>query len=77
IQEAVTKLKKNPMLVEPEQLKAIADNEHNGLSQNERGLLRRLADQQITLNQAKDADAVSKEIVEGGKSFRGLNEYTR
>lgn len=77
IQEAVTKLKKNPMLVEPEQLKAIADNKHNGLSQNERGLLRRLADQQITLNQAKDADAVSKEIVEGGKSFRGLNEYTR
>ncbi|EOE2929749.1 hypothetical protein ACWX7F_002916 [Acinetobacter baumannii] len=77
IQEAATKLKKNPMLVEPEQLKAIADNEHNGLSQNERGLLRRLADHQITLNQAKDADAVSKEIVEGGKSFRGLDEYTR
>lgn len=77
LQKAVTKFKKNPMMVKPEDALAIVDNPNNGLTDSERVSIRRLAEQQIALNRHKDNNTVSREIVEGGKGFRGLNEYSR
>lgn len=75
--KAVAKFKKNPMLAKPEDMIAIVENESNGLSPEERASIRKLAEAQIALNKHKDNNTVSREIIEGGKFFRGLNEYNR
>lgn len=75
VTKASEHMKKFPQIYKPEDILAAVDNPNSGFTQNERGLLRKLAEQQIGLNQLKDSNAVSKEIIKGGKEFRGLNEY--
>ncbi len=75
VQKAVDHVRNYPMLQTPEKLMEMSKLENAGFTQNEQGLMRRLAEQQIDLNSVKSTGNVSREIVDGGPTFKGLKQY--
>ena len=60
----------------PEQLQSLASDTTNRFSDTQRDAIRALADARVAQNNLKTALTVNQDIMQGGKGYRSLGEYT-
>lgn len=66
----------HPMQYTPDQLRTLADDTTNRFSDTQREAIRKLADARVAQNNLKDDLRVNQDIMQGGKGYRSLGEYT-
>ncbi|XAG95355.1 virion-associated RNA polymerase [Erwinia phage MIF8] len=66
----------HPMQYSPEQLRTFADDNTNRFSDSQRDAIRALADARIAQNEVKTNLTVNQDIIQGGKGYRSLGDYT-
>lgn len=66
----------HPMQYTPDQLRNLADDTTNRFSDTQREAIRKLADARVAQNNLKDDLRVNQDIMQGGKGYRSLGEYT-
>lgn len=66
----------HPMQYTPDQLRTLADDTTNRFSGTQREAIRKLADARVAQNNLKDDLRVNQDIMQGGKGYRSLGEYT-
>jgi hypothetical protein len=76
VNQAADHVVTHPMQYTPEQLQSLASDTTNRFSDSQRGAIRALADARVAQNNLKDALTVNQDIMQGGKGYRSLGEYT-
>lgn len=66
----------HPMQYTPEQLRTLADDTTNRFSDSQREAIRALADARVAQNNLKSDLTVNQDIMQGGKGYRSLGDYT-
>ena len=66
----------HPMQYTPEQLRSLASDTTNRFSESQREAIRALADARIAQNNLKSDLTVNQDIMQGGKGYRSLGDYT-
>lgn len=66
----------HPMQYTPDQLRTLADDTTNRFSDTQREAIRKLANARVAQNNLKDDLRVNQDIMQGGKGYRSLGEYT-
>lgn len=66
----------HPMQYTPEQLRSLASDTTNRFSDSQRDAIRALADARVAQNNLKTDLTVNQDIMQGGKGYRSLGEYT-
>lgn len=66
----------HPMQYTPEQLRTLADDTTNRFSETQRDAIRALADARVAQNNLKSDLTVNQDIMQGGKGYRSLGDYT-
>lgn len=66
----------HPMQYTPEQLRTLADDTTNRFSETQRAAIRALADARVAQNNLKSDLTVNQDIMQGGKGYRSLGDYT-
>lgn len=76
VNQAADHVVTHPMQYTPEQLQSLASDTTNRFSDSQRDAIRALADARVAQNNLKTALTVNQDIMQGGKGYRSLGEYT-
>lgn len=76
VNQAADHVVTHPMQYTPEQLQSLASDTTNRFSDSQRDAIRALADARVAQNGLKDDLRVNQDIMQGGKGYRSLGEYT-
>lgn len=76
VNQAADHVVTHPMQYTPEQLQSLASDKTNRFSDSQRDAIRALADARVAQNNLKTALTVNQDIMQGGKGYRSLGEYT-
>lgn len=76
VNQAADHVVTHPMQYTPDQLRTLADDITNRFSDTQREAIRKLADARVAQNNLKNELTVNQDIMQGGKGYRSLGEYT-